>query len=458
MVQVKRPNLTIGTYLKGLLEYTPPGYNPAGTTLYPVMIYFHGVGEIGSGSSTDLCKILSLNAPDNNANNPFDIPLPERIERGELPTITYNGGPHPFIVLSPQYNQYSFPGNYPSAPDVSAMIDYALANYKIDPERIYLVGMSSGSNMIIEYAAASQANAERVAAIAMASLCSSVGNNPNGPANIAAADLPVWEVHCTNDNNPFCPDSISTNWINAINAQSPPPTPLAKKTTLPISGWPCINGNEHNTWNTLFDPAFTVDGVNVYNWLAQYSRNESLPADIVNYTASLRSGKVYVEWTTTAESNTRYFVLERANAAMQYQEIGRVGAAGVSSQTKKYVLIDDQPQRGANLYRLVLVNLDGKKEYYDIKRVSLPNSSGAGVVNIPNPVKGTLSVYVNVEQSQQVRILVHDLNGKTVQRSSRLFTPGVSENKIDVTSLPTGTYFIKVEGETFSVTKKVLIN
>src|SRR4030095_3936830 len=31
MIQVKRPNLTIGTYIKGLLEYTPPGYNPLGT-------------------------------------------------------------------------------------------------------------------------------------------------------------------------------------------------------------------------------------------------------------------------------------------------------------------------------------------------------------------------------------------------------------------------------------------
>lgn len=451
---VRRPDIVISTHLKGFLEYTPAGYDPNGSQLYPLILYFHGIGESGDGSAAQLCKIFSLNS--DGTNNEFDIPLPERIERGQVPDQ--------FIVLSPQYLNYSYPTNYPSAADVSAMIDYAVTNYKVDISRIYLTGMSSGANMVMEYAAASLANAQRVAAIAMASLCASVRQFPDGPANIANADLAVWEVHCITDDfsdgvppDGDCHDSISTNWINRINSHSSPPTPLAKKTTLPIAGHTCHTGHTHNTWNTFWDPAFVVDGANVYTWLMQFDRDALLPANLKNYTAVLRGSKVYVEWTTTSESNTDRFVLERANANMVYQEIASVAAAGTSGTDKKYILIDEQPTRGANFYRLALVNKDGRKEYYDVKRVSLPNTQ-AGYVTIPTPVKGTLSVYVNVDRTQNVSILVHDINGRNFHRASKSMTPGLSENQINITSLPAGTYFVKVQGDYFSETKKIVVN
>ncbi|HYF32787.1 MAG TPA: T9SS type A sorting domain-containing protein [Chitinophagaceae bacterium] len=463
MVQSKRPNINIGTYIKGFLEYLPPGYTNPGPEVYPLIIYFHGVGEVGNGSSSDLCKLLSL-LSDGSDNNAGDVPLPERIERGELPSVTDGGKTYNYIVLSPQYNQYNYPGAYPSAADVSAMIDYAVANYKVDISRIYLTGMSSGANMVMEYAATSLANAQRVAAIGMASLCARVGNFPNGPANIANADLAVWEVHCATDDftdgvppDGDCHDSLSTNWINRINTSPSPPTPLAKKTTLPIAGWPCNTGFTHNTWNTFYNPAFVVDGRNIYTWLIQFDRDALLPANLRNYTAILRGGKVYVEWTTTSETNTDRFILERANASGQYQQVATVAAAGTSGVAKKYVLIDDQPLKGINLYRLALVNRDGSKEYYDVKRVSLPNTS-AGYITIPGPVKGTLSVYVNVDRAQNVRISVHDLNGRSLHRSDKLVAPGLTENKINVSALPSGTYFVKVEGEHFSESRKVVIN
>ncbi|HYC28030.1 MAG TPA: T9SS type A sorting domain-containing protein, partial [Chitinophagaceae bacterium] len=315
-------------------------------------------------------------------------------------------------------------------------------------------------------AATSVTNARRIAGIALASLCSSVGNYPNGPNNIAAANLPVWAVHCLNDDfnpnptpsNPGCPDTLVNNWINRINSHVPPPSPLAKKTTLPTGSYSCNTGFTHNTWNTLYDPNFVIDGTNIYNWFIQYSRlgAGALPAGIKNYNAVLRGGKVYVEWTTTAENNTDRFVLERSNGNSTFQEVASVTAAGTSNTDKKYVLIDEQPGKGNNLYRLALVNKDNQRDYFDVKRVSLPNSGG--YVNIPSPVRGSLVMYVNVDRSQNVRVSMHDLNGKTLYRSNRLFTPGISEDRVDVTGFAAGTYLVKVEGENFSVTRKIVVN
>jgi predicted esterase len=457
MKEKKMPNISIGTYLKGYLEYTPPGYDPGGAQTYPLIIFFHGVGEVGPGTSSSLCSILTLlsNGTDNNTN---DVPLPERIERGELPTVSSGGNSYNYIVLSPQYNQYDFGNNaYPSAPDVEAMIDYAVGHYKVDVNRIYLTGMSSGSNMVMEYVGSSASRANRVAAIAMASECSSVRNFPNGPSYIAAANLPVWEVHCTNDDNGFCQDSISSNWINAINAQSTPPNPLAKKTTLPITGWPCNTGFTHNTWNTLYNPAFTDGGPNVYNWLIQFSNAASLPANIKDYSVRLDKSKVIVEWTTMNESNTDRFILERSGVDQHFQAISQVAAAGYSAVDRKYALVDEQPLSGTNYYRLSLVNKDRAQEFYTIKKLNNP-TSWAGKVNIPNPARGNLFIYLNMENKENIQIQVFDLNGRLLKEVKKVVYAGTSSQSIDVSAFSHGTYMVRVSGETIAVNRTIIVN
>src|SRR5689334_2487894 len=447
MKEKKVPNVNISPFIQGYLEYTPPGYDPGGSKLYPLILYFHGVGEIGPGTSTSLCSILSLYT-DGSDNNPFDIPLPERIENGQLPSVTNGGTTYNYIVLSAQYNQYNYPSAYPSAADVEAMINYAVSHYKVDLDRIYLTGMSSGANMVMEYVGSSASRANRVAAIALASNCSSLSNSPNGPANIASANLPVWEVHCITDG--MCADSISTNWINAINSHVPPPSPLAKKTTLPITGWPCNAVFTHNTWNTLYDPAFSDGGPNFYNWLIQFSNATSLPVIMKDYSVRLENSKVIVDFTTSNESNTDRFILERSATGQQFEVVSQTAAAGYSATSKQYTLIDDQPLAGTSYYRLSLINKDNRQEYFAVKKLNNPNS-WAGKVNIPNPARGTLNIYFNLAKQERVQIQLFDLNGRLLKEVKKDFYGGTSSQSIDVSALAHGSYLVRVSGESVAI-------
>ena len=456
MKEKKVPNTNIGSFFKGYLEYTPPGYDPGGTQMYPLILYFHGIGEAGPGTSSSLCSILTLLNPPTD-NNAADIPLPERIERGELPTVSSGGNSYSYIVLSPQYDHYSYPNDYPSAGAVEDMIDYAVTHYKVDPNRIYLTGISAGSNMVMEYVGSSAARANRVAAIAMASECSSVGNYPNGPGYVAMANLPVWEVHCINDDNGFCQDSISSNWINAINAHVPPPNPLAKKTTLPITGWPCNMGFTHNTWNTLYNPAFTDGGPNFYNWLIQFSNGTSLPANMKDYSARLDKSKVIVEWTTTNESNTDRFVLERAGPDQHFRMLTEVAAAGYSAADKKYSLVDDQPLPGTSYYRLSLINKDQRQEYFTIKKVNNP-TSWAGKVNIPNPARGNLFIYLNLDKQENIQVQLFDLNGRLLREVKKVAYAGASSQSLDVSAFSHGTYMVRISSETIAINRTIIVN
>jgi len=440
MVQTKH-TVNISPFLKGYLEYLPPDY--ATTNGHPLIIYFHGVGEVGDGTSSALCNLLT-------PFNDFDITLPERIERGQFtPTVTFNGTNYSYIIVSPQYNSYNYPTSYPNGNDVEAAITYFINLYgnKIDRSRIYLTGMSGGANMIVDYVASSATRAATVAAVHPVALC--IQGAPYGTSNIANADLAWWGVHCQNDPSE-CPNSIPQGWVNAINSNTPPPSPLAQLTSVP-------GCNAHNVWNDAYNPAYAPNGVNLYNWLIQFQAAAALPAKISNYNARLDRGKAIIEWTTSNESNTASFILERAGSNQQFQTIGQTPAAGISSTEKKYSLVDEQPNPGANFYRLALLNADGGKEYFETKKLNLP-INWSGKINIPNPVRGTLDVYVNLEKKERIHIQLFDLNGRLLKELRKEIQPGVSENKIDVSSLSHGTYLVRVTGESVSLNKKVVIN
>jgi len=431
----------IGTYVKGYLEYLPPDYNS--NTPHPLIIYFHGAGEVGNGTPSSLCNLLT-------AANTFDIPFPERIEQPSFsPSVTYNGHNYSYVIMSPQYFKYDFAGNqYPRAQDVEAVINYALATYgnKIDRNRIYLTGMSTGANMIVDYATSSLARASNVAGLYSVSLC--ILTPVSGTSNIANANLPYWGVHCMSDNS-GCDFAFHQNWVNAINSNSPPPNPLAKLTGLSCS--------DHNAWNTAYDPTFTDGGLNFFNWAIQYSRSFALPAKLKGYSVRLDKSKAIVEWTTTNETNTSKFILERAGANQDFEIIAETAAAGTSSTDKRYAMVDDQPNAGVNLYRLSLVNIDGRKEYFDIKKLNNP-TGWSGIVSVPNPVKVTMNVYLTLERKERVNIQLFDLNGRLLKEIKKDFYPGVTENKIDVSALSHGTYLLRVTGETSTVNKKIMIN
>ncbi len=60
--------------------------------------------------------------------------------------FTVNKEEYSFVVISPQLKKWPVPK------DVSDIIEYSLKNYRVDSQRIYLVGMSMGGGVIWEYA------------------------------------------------------------------------------------------------------------------------------------------------------------------------------------------------------------------------------------------------------------------------------------------------------------------
>lgn len=229
-----------GTFI-GFLEYKPSNYSPSSSTKYPLIIFLHGVGERGDGT-TELYKVKSQ-------------ALPRYINYGHKMTFTWNGKTETFIVLSPQLSKSygSWQTFY-----VAEMIKYAKANLNIDTNRIILTGLSLGGGGVWNYASASPNFASQLAAIApICGIC----QMSNG-ATIANANLPVWSEHAADD--PTVSVNCTLNANKAINAANPKIKPL--EFIYPTGG--------HVIWNRSYDTTYTWHEPNIYEWFL--GQNKSL--------------------------------------------------------------------------------------------------------------------------------------------------------------------------------------
>jgi predicted peptidase len=95
----------------------PKGFDAKAGTRWPLLIFLHGSGEAG----TDLDKV-TVHGP---------------------PRLMKEGQSLPFIVASPQ-STYQFPYGGFDPVELDAMLDELLARLPVDPDRVYLTGLSLG--------------------------------------------------------------------------------------------------------------------------------------------------------------------------------------------------------------------------------------------------------------------------------------------------------------------------
>ncbi|WKN42320.1 PA14 domain-containing protein [Tunicatimonas pelagia] len=203
----------------GYYEYLPTNYNSSDK--FPVLIFLHGIGEKGNGT-TQLNRVLRVGPP-------------KEIN---------DGRDFPFIVISPQ----RFNGWW-GADAVKFYVDYIVENYNIDEDRIYLTGISSGGHGVWAYSAKYP---DKVAA-AVPIAGSGVGQN-----YCELAKIPVWAFHGENDRTVAPSNSITP--IQEINKCSD--VVEAKLTLYPGVG--------HNSWSRTYSGSA---GHDIYSWMLSHSKS-----------------------------------------------------------------------------------------------------------------------------------------------------------------------------------------
>lgn len=229
----------------GFYEYLPEGYEQASSESVPLIIFLHGSDERGNGNS-ELNRVLTWG-------------IPKQQNAG-----TWH---HNFIGLSPQWLGAT-DDNYYAPEDLKDFISYAKGTYKVDPNRIYLTGVSAGTWLLMYYLQNYPTDHEVAASVILS------GNayvDYTDPALIAAANSPIWMM--SNISDPLVPWSTNSlpnisviNTRNGINAVT---TGMVEK----LTGF--VNSTHTGTWDGIYDSSLigTASGSYdqfdepVYDWM-----------------------------------------------------------------------------------------------------------------------------------------------------------------------------------------------
>jgi predicted peptidase len=185
------------------------------TEKYPLLIFLHGSGETGK----DLHQVLKHGPP----------------------KLAEEGKAFPFIVVSPQTTVRYWNPDY-----LNALLDELVSTYRVDPDRIYLTGLSMGGYGTWSWAAA---HPERFAAIVP--ICG--GGNPENADRLK--DLPIWVFHGAKDKDVKL--EKSEEMVKAIKEAGGDP----KFTVYPEA--------EHDSWTE------TYNNPELYTWLLSHKRGDT---------------------------------------------------------------------------------------------------------------------------------------------------------------------------------------
>jgi pimeloyl-ACP methyl ester carboxylesterase len=339
--------ISINSNTAGYWESLPARYSVT-TKKYPLIVFIHGIGELG----TTLSRINCCGLPKHLYNKTFP------------PKFYVNGAYHSFIVLSPQFKVR------PSAAQVQSVIDYAKRKYRVDETRVYVTGLSMGGGSTWDYSAVyGQSSA------AIVPICGGTKPTTTLASKVASKYLPVWTISSEADE--WVPIQWAKDWIRWIDYYNPNIAPRTKLTV-----WKTESHNQ--TWYKAFNPLTKVDGYSIYEWMLLHRRT-SATSTTTSTTNKLPVAKAGADQTVYGSSAT-------LTGSASYDPDGWVKYykwTKVSGPSSYWLYNSSAPKTSVNglvagtyVFRLKATDDKGGVDYDDVTIIvksSITSSTGAPV-------------------------------------------------------------------------------
>ena len=181
--------------------------------------------------------------------------------------------------------------------------------------------------------------------------------------------------------------------------------------------------------------------------------SDPLPVELMFFSAEVYNECVELSWATASEENFDYFAIERSIDGKDFKEIAQVTGNGNSFQRIDYTYTDKFPAIGISYYRLRSIDFDGYTEIFDYAIVNVEGVKYQAEV-FPNPVtSGVLNVQLNFNLEEEAKVLLYN-NVGLVELELAIDS---WLNPLDVTSLTSGSYLIKIITSNGIFVERILI-
>ncbi len=161
----------------------------------------------------------------------------------------------------------------------------------------------------------------------------------------------------------------------------------------------------------------------------------ALPLTLIRFAGIGHDGFNQIQWTTSAELNTKSFELEHSSDGITFTQIATVAAT--DNTNNNYSAVDNNIAGGKMYYRLKMIDIDGRYTYSQV--IWINNGNSKGIVIYPNPATNTVNINMGYLQALKTKASVYNADGKLIENIE------ISDNQlqIDISGYTKGKYFIR---------------
>jgi uncharacterized repeat protein (TIGR01451 family) len=182
-----------------------------------------------------------------------------------------------------------------------------------------------------------------------------------------------------------------------------------------------------------------------------------LPVELVEFTAqAVHNLDAALAWTTASEKNNDHFEVERSLNGTDYVKIGQVAGQGSTASATAYALTDAGVARkatGTVYYRLKQVDTDGTATYSPVRSVVFTTALTPAIALFPNPATTATQLDLSQLPTGSYEVSVLDATGRVVLRATAI--AGATQ-ALDLNTVASGTYTVRVLGQGLNLTKRLI--
>ncbi|MDP3148110.1 MAG: T9SS type A sorting domain-containing protein [Ignavibacteria bacterium] len=187
--------------------------------------------------------------------------------------------------------------------------------------------------------------------------------------------------------------------------------------------------------------------------------NTPLPVELTSFTVSAKGNVVELTWQTATEKNSSYFEVQRKSDKDSWTTVGKVSAAGTTTEKAKYSFTEKDVKGAVAYYRLKMVDLDGSYSYSkEVEaKVDLPVNFELSQ-NYPNPFNPSTTIKYAVPVDSKVKLEIYSSLGELVTTLVNDLQPaGNYSVAFDASRFASGTYIYRLTANSTVITKKMLL-
>lgn len=185
--------------------------------------------------------------------------------------------------------------------------------------------------------------------------------------------------------------------------------------------------------------AYVRDGYYIDNLMVVKTNATILPISFNDIYVQRLDDNIIINWKATLDENFLNYDVEKSNNGIHFESISKI------VDTNIFQYIDRSPNQGQNYYRLKVVQKDGGVKYSKVVAIVFETSKRIAIY--PNPVKDILNIEINSEEYNSATIIITTLDGREVQKKVIQMMPGVKIYKVDISTITSQLFFIKVVNE-----------